>query len=388
MYTIATRLFPNRDPVPQQTSSAYCTSSSSSSGSDSSSSSSGSDASASSSASTTASSVSSSSSAEVSSVSSTSVSTSSGSSSRTSAPSGSITVCDSGCDYTTIQDAVDSLDTSSSDAQSIYISSGTYTEQVTIPSLSGALSIYGETTDTSDYSGNVVSIEHSSSLASGAADDEHTGTLIIEADNVAVYNIDIKNTYGEGSQAIALSAYGTSQGYYGVGLYGYQDTLLAETGNQLYANCYIEGAVDFIFGQDARIWVTGSTIASVGAGAITANGRDSDDNESFYVFDSCTVEAGSTDPGTGVVYLGRPWRSYARVAFQSCSLSDIVNSAGWEEWSSSDPLTDDVTFEEYNNSGDGASGTRASFATTMDSALAIGDILGSDYADWVDSDYL
>lgn len=260
---------------------------------------------------------------------------------------------------------------------------------MTIPSLSASLTIYGETDDTSDYSGNTVSIEHSSSLASGAADDEHTGTLIIESDNVAVYNIDIKNTYGEGSQAIALSAYGSSQGYYGVGLYGYQDTLLAETGNQVYANCYIEGAVDFIFGQDARIWVVGSTIASIGAGAITANGRASDDDDgSYYVITDSTVQAGSTDPGEGTVYLGRPWEPYARVAFQRTSLSDIVNSAGWEEWSTSETNTADVVFEEYDNSGDGAEGTRASFATTLSSAITIDTILGSDYADWVDADYI
>lgn len=203
-----------------------------------------------------------------------------------------------------------------------------------------------------------------------------------------MYNIDIKNTYGKGSQAIALSAYGTSQGYYGVGLYGYQDTLLAETGNQLYASCYIEGAVDFIFGQTARIWVAGRTIASIGAGAITANGRDSDDNVSYYVFDSCTIEAGSTDPGAGLVFLGRPWRDYARVAFQGCSLSEIVNAAGWEQWSSSEALTDEVNFQEYGNSGDGAAGTRADFASTLDAALEIGDILGSYYADWVDADYI
>lgn len=170
--------------------------------------------------------------------------------------------------------------------------------------------------------------------------------------------------------------------------YGYQDTLLAETGNQIYANCYIEGAVDFIFGQDARIWVTGSTIASIGAGAITANGRSSEDNVSYYVITDSTIQAGSTDPGEGKVYLGRPWSEYARVAFQRCSLSDIINSAGWEEWSSSEPNTSDVTFEEYDNSGDGASGTRASFATTMSSALTIETILGSDYADWVDADYI
>lgn len=145
-------------------------------------------------------------------------STSSSSTSRTTAPSGSTTVCSSGCDYKTIQEAVDAVADADS-AAVIYISAGTYSEQVTIKSApSAGLTIYGETEDTSSYSGNKVSIEHSSSLASGAANDESTGTLIIEAENVAVYNIDIKNTYGKGSQAIALAAYNTNQGYYGVGL--------------------------------------------------------------------------------------------------------------------------------------------------------------------------
>lgn len=47
---------------------------------------------------------------------------------------------------------------------------------------------------------------------------------------------------GEGSQAIALSAQADKQGYYGVKLQGYQDTLLANTGNQAYARSYIDGA--------------------------------------------------------------------------------------------------------------------------------------------------
>lgn len=161
---------------------------------------------------------------------------------RTSPPSGSITVCSSGCNYNTvrllcpnkavtqflpnnppqIQKAVSSISTSSKDEHSIFIYSGTYTEQVTIPVLSGKLNIYGYTTDTSDYSGNVVNLQWKSALATGAADDEHTAALINTSPNVAVYNINIKNTYGKPSgsngQAIALSAYNTEQGYYGVGL--------------------------------------------------------------------------------------------------------------------------------------------------------------------------
>jgi len=95
-------------------------------------------------------------------------------------------------------------------------------------------------------------------LLSGAANDQATGTVQNNAANTKFYNINIKNTYGEGSQAIALAAYGTEQGYYGVGLYGYQDTLLTQIGNQVYAKCYIEGAVDFIFGQHARTWIDNS----------------------------------------------------------------------------------------------------------------------------------
>jgi len=75
------------------------------------------------------------------------------------------------------------------------------------------------------------------------------------AKNTKFYNINIKNTYGSGSQAVALAAYNAQQGYYGVGLYSYQDTLLAQTGTQVYARCYIEGATDFIFGQYAVAYV-------------------------------------------------------------------------------------------------------------------------------------
>ncbi|KAG8161234.1 hypothetical protein KVR01_009498 [Diaporthe batatas] len=272
--------------------------------------------------------------------------------SRTSPPSGSITVCSSGCNYNTIQKAVSSISASSKDEHSIFIYSGTYTEQVTIPVLSGKLNIYGYTKDTSDYSGNVVNLEWKSALATGAADDEHTAALINTSPNVAVYNINIKNTYGKpsgsGGQAIALSAYNTEQGYYGVGLYGYQDTLLAQTGNQIYANSYIEGAVDFIFGQHARTWITKSKIVSIGAGAITASGRPSSSDTSYYVITDSTIEAGSPAPAAGA----------------------------------------DVSLAEYGNTGAGASGTRASFSSKLSSALSISTVLGSDYASWVDSAYL
>lgn len=288
-----------------------------------------------------------------------------------------------------IQAAINSLSTTSTASQSLFILAGTYTEQIIIPARSAALTIYGYTTDTSSYTSNVVTIQHSSSLASGAANDQATGTVQNNAANTKFYNINIKNTYGEGSQAIALAAYGTSQGYYGVGLYGYQDTLLAQVGNQVYAKCYIEGAVDFIFGQHARTWIDSSDIRVSAPGAITANGRPSSSDTSYYVINKSSVSgSGSTTAGSGTAYLGRPWSQYARVCFQKTVLGSVINSAGWEVWSSNTPNTGDVTFQEFGNTGAGASGTRASFSTKLSSAISISTILGSDYTSWVDTSYL
>lgn len=69
-------------------------------------------------------------------------------------------------------------------------------------------------------------------------------------------------------------------------------------------------------------------------------------------------------------------------------MTDVINSAGWIEWSSSEPNTEDVLFGEYDNTGAGSEGTRASFATELSAPIAITTILGDDYTDWVDTSYL
>lgn len=101
-----------------------------------------------------------------------------------------------------------------------------------------------------------------------------------------------------------------------------------------------------------------------------------------------------------------------RVAFAGVSLSNVINSAGWEIWSTSTPNTANADFIEFNNSGEycechptqevfscvymprslgaGASGTRPSWThkATSDSGLDIASILGSGYTSWVDTSYL
>ncbi|KAL7274024.1 hypothetical protein RUND412_003095 [Rhizina undulata] len=290
--------------------------------------------------------------------------------------------------YTSIQSAVDSLSTTSTADQIIFIYAGTYKEQVYIPARKAQLTIYGQTADMSSYSDNKVTITKGLSQDT-VSNDDLTATVRAWSAGLKMYNINLVNSRGEGSQALALSAYATEQSYYGMKFIGYQDTVMAETGNQLYINSYIEGAVDFVFGQYARAWFHNVQLGIRAAGTITANGRSSSSGVSYYVFNDCTVDVASGyTVADGATYLGRPWEEYARVVFQKSTLGAVVNSAGWSVWSTSDKRTADVLFGEYDNSGDGASGTRASFATKLSSAISISTILGSDYKDWVDTTYL
>ncbi|TRM61994.1 carbohydrate esterase family 8 protein [Schizophyllum amplum] len=301
--------------------------------------------------------------------------------SRTDPPSGAIVVPD---DYSTVQAAIDSLD-DSSDAV-IFINPGTYKEQVYIER-NGPLTIYGYTEDTADYQNNEVTITYGLD-ATAAGSNDASGTLRVHSDNVAIYNIDIVNSFGSGSQAIAVSQYGSQVGFYGCGMYGYQDTLLANVGTQVYLKGYIEGATDFIFGQLASAYFGGNTIAVRGKGWITASGRQSDDGGSYVFNKNTIVLADNADSNTaGNFYLGRPWREYAKVIFMNTDIQADINPALWSIWNSGDERTGHVTFADYGTSG--VSGIkRPSFAKELSSqSYSISTCVGSDYADWVDSEY-
>ncbi|CAE6429080.1 unnamed protein product [Rhizoctonia solani] len=258
-------------------------------------------------------------------------------------PAGSITVGPGG-HYSTLSDA---LTNTSSDVYFIYETSINERVVITRPNIT----IYGQTSDDeSSYSKNLATI-HNNIPASTAGSGEASATVSIHASatDVKFYNLNIANTYGYvchcGSQAIALSINGTRFGAYGLNLTGYQDTLLTMNGIHFFSKGYINGAVDFAswylghaeYDRDRRERVDYR---------FPASGRLFDD-PFYYVIDQSNVI------GTGIQYLGRPWRNYARVIFQNSVLGSQmqVQPAGWSEWSSTNPMTDHIFYGEFNNTG-------------------------------------
>lgn len=140
---------------------------------------------------------------------------------------------------------------------------------------------------TGSYKYNVVTVQNTlSSPDAGSLD--ASATINVVSANFKMYSINVRNNYGAGAQAVALVANANQQGFYACGFYGYQDTLYAKSGSQYYSNCYMEGAVDYVFG-DAGAWFGECTFASNGGGAITATSRELATDTTWYVIDHSTV---------------------------------------------------------------------------------------------------
>ncbi|KAG2506155.1 hypothetical protein BBO99_00009552 [Phytophthora kernoviae] len=323
----------------------------------------------------------------------------SGPNARVEPPAGAIVVDATGAhtgSFLNVSAGVASLDAKTTNEQTIFVLPGVYHEQVFVTPLAGPLVFQGYTCDAMSYTGNEVTITHNKAQrdippeVTGETRNDMTSTMRLRSNNVKVYNLNVANTAvfnSTGSQALAINVNATDYGFYGCNLTGYQDTVLINKGRELFARSYINGAVDFIFGQNATAWFESCDIEVIGKGYITASGRATEAIDSWYVFNRNRV-FGST--GVGSSYLGRPWRPYARVVWQNSELSDVINQEGWTRWDSA-TSTDNVYYKEFNNTGAGATpDKRVAFSGQLNAAMDIKTILGENYASewWIDTKYL
>ncbi|KAJ7490673.1 pectin lyase fold/virulence factor [Mycena latifolia] len=296
-------------------------------------------------------------------------------------------------EFSNLGEAVNSLPADNT-SQVVFVYPGVYVGQVNV-SRAGPVTIMGYTTNSFEFKSNTVTLVHNSSLATAGSDDL-TGTLRILSNNVSLYNLDIRNDFGvafSNGQAIALSSQGDQMGVYACGLYSYQDTLYTNVGNHAFLRSYIEGAVDFIFGRHSIAYFEGNTIASKGAGCITASGRQLNDT-GIYVFNQNKIIAAKDAFAnvTGNVFLGRPWGDFARVVFKNTYLTAPLNKTIWSIWNPGDERIDDILFAEYDSFGPGVvHANRPNFSTILTRPEAAQYTLSSalpNYRDWVDTEYL
>lgn len=274
-------------------------------------------------------------------------------------------------DFTTVQAAVDAAP---AEGEVIRIAPGTYREKIHIHAANIHLQGLGK--QPQDV---VLSWNDSAKSAGGTG---KSGSVSVDADGFEARNLTIENTWEkeharteEGSQAVALLMSSDRAVLDRVRLIGAQDTLYANSrtchenlpkdgsaptdvraacaaSRQYFHDCYIEGHVDFIFGDAKAVFDHCEMHARHNNNVMfTAQSRQFPAEDSGYYFLHCRI-TGDAQTGDKLV-LGRPWRAYSTVLFYDTEIVPQLNADGWSEWAGKLKTS---TYREYRSHGPGVNG--------------------------------
>lgn len=175
-----------------------------------------------------------------------------------------------------------------------------------------------------------------------------TETVEVNGTGFEADNVTFENSAGNSGQAVAVAVRADRAVFRHCRFLGYQDTLFADYGRQYYVDSYIEGAIDFIFGNATAVFDR-TEIHATGRGYLTAQSRTSADQTTGYVIVNSRVTASDSHD----VFLGRPWRPFARVVFMHTELPAGIAPAGWNNWGK-EANEKTAWFGEFGNTGPGA----------------------------------
>ncbi|MBN2546048.1 MAG: pectin methylesterase [Spirochaetes bacterium] len=280
---------------------------------------------------------------------------------------------DSSGDFDSIQKAIDSISDKKNNNIEIFIKNGTYYEKIFIDK--PFIKLIGEDKDKTiiTYNDNAFKTfpDGSKYLTFNSY------SFFIGRNNFIAENLTFENSSGnmvEVGQAIAVYSDGDKISFKNCNFLGNQDTLFVGPlppypiipGSfsgprenhtrintfQYFENCFIKGDIDFIFGSATAVF-NRCEIFSINKGKmydgfITA--ASTPKNKEFgFVFLDCRLISDSDHPS---VYLGRPWRQYAKTVYINCFMGAHIKPEGWDNWQRPENEKS-VFFGEYNSSGPG-----------------------------------
>jgi pectin methylesterase-like acyl-CoA thioesterase len=258
-------------------------------------------------------------------------------------------------DYATVQAAFNAVPDLYTGSWTIYVKPGVYKEKLLLAKNKVNVVLKADHPDSviltyDDYAGK-------SNGSGGTLGTSGSYSTSIDASDFRAEKITFRNTVkNDGTfanqQAVALRTNGDRQSYYHCRLLGYQDTYYTYGLGRIYMkDCYIEGSVDFIFGQATAVFDSCELNVNRSGGVYTAASTNTD-SKFGYVFRGCelmTATVGFDGSPVSSVYLGRPWQGNPKVVYMFCHEPATVARAGWTSMNAGlNPL-----FAEYQCSGPG-----------------------------------
>lgn len=240
-------------------------------------------------------------------------------------------------DYTTVQEAIDAAPAGQVKPYLIFIKKGTYKGHVNIPDSKPYLHFIGQSADEV-----IISDDR---LCGGTSDPSiptygvaNGATVVCQAADCYFENITLENSWGVekngGPQALALYTNNDRIILNKCRLLSYQDTYLTSTKNNAHRhylkNCFIEGAVDFIYGGgDAYFDDCILNIVRPAGGYIVAPSHGASTKWGYVFMNNKITTDRVSDPSTYSIWLGRPWHNNPKTVFINTTAEVSIPATGW-----------------------------------------------------------
>nr|CAC01624.1 putative pectin methylesterase [Populus tremula x Populus tremuloides] len=264
-----------------------------------------------------------------------------------------VVAADGSGDYKTVSEAVAAAPKKSSKRYIIQIKAGVYRENVEVPKDKHNIMFLGDGRKTTIITASRNVVDGSTTFKSA--------TVAAVGQGFLARGVTFENTAGPSKhQAVALRVGSDLSAFYECDMLAYQDTLYVHSNRQFFINCFVAGTVDFIFGNAAAVFQDCDYHArrpdSGQKNMVTAQGRTDPNQNTGIVIQKSRIGATSDllpVQSSFPTYLGRPWKEYSRTVIMQSSITDVIQPAGWHEWSGSFALST-LFYAEYQNSGAGA----------------------------------
>ncbi len=261
-------------------------------------------------------------------------------------------------DYTSVQAAIDAMP-QDNQRRMLRIKAGTYSEKITLGPGHNNLIIMGESAQRTilrwnDSAGTEINGEKLGT--------QNSASVAIRSYDVILQGLTIENSFVNRSglsdtQAVALRTDSDRVEIYDCRIVGYQDTFYLKNAGRVYCqDCYIEGNVDFIFGDGVGYFVHCELHCNRQESVLTA-AATLEGSKFGFVFENCTIthiEGADFNGNTfRTFHLGRPWKNKPKTVFLRCYEPETLSAAGWRSMSVEADL-----YAEYQCRGNGASAER------------------------------
>lgn len=254
-------------------------------------------------------------------------------------------------DFKTVQEVINAIPDFRKNRTTVFIKAGVYKEKLVLPASKTNVAFIGE-----DAKSTILTYDDYASKKNRFGEEMGTTgstSFYVFGEGFTAVNLTFENSAGSVGQAVAVRIDGDRVAFRNCRFLGFQDTLYphGDRSRQYYKDCYIEGAVDFIFGWSTAVFEN-CTIFCKDHGYITAPST-LEETKFGFVFLDCNITGNAPEAS---FYLGRPWRPYGKSVFINCEMGNQIKPDGWHNWGD-EKKEKTAFFAEYKNTGPGANTT-------------------------------